>query len=291
MVIVRLSGGLGNQMFEYAMARTVAHRRHTSVRLDFKYLKADRKRRYGLGAWNVNTRPASSLDYLRVAMGGWRCVLKGPCPYYAKPYVYEQSFCFDSNALQAPRHCVLAGYWQSERYFKEIEPIIRQEFTLRMEPSAETQQTACAIRASNSVFLHIRRGDYIADPETKRVHGSCSIQHYENAAAHIARVVDRPHFFVFSDEPSWARESLKLPFPMTIVNHNPPGNSGSPGREHEDMWLMTLCRHAILANSSFSWWGAWLNPDRNRVVIRPKRWVQDPQFEPKDLIPESWIAI
>jgi hypothetical protein len=186
---------------------------------------------------------------------------------------------------------LLIGYWQSEKYFKEIEPIIRQEFTLRTEPSAQTQHTARAIRASSSVFLHIRRGDYVGEPKTNKIHGACSMQYYQNAAAHIARAVRRPHFFVFSDEPLWVRENLKLPFTMTIVDHNPPGDSHAPGCEHEDMWLMTLCRHAILANSSFSWWGAWLNPERDRIVIRPQRWAQDTKFEPQDLIPDSWITI
>ena len=292
MVIVRLNGGLANQMFEYAMARTVAHRRRTSVRLDFQYLEADRKRCYSLGAWNVNVTPASNLDYLRLRLAGkWRRMLKRSGPYYSEPYVYEQSFSFDPDALKASRHCLLIGYWQSEKYFKEIEPIIRQEFTLRTEPSAQTQHTARAIRASSSVFLHIRRGDYVGEPETNKIHGACTMQYYQNAAAHIARAVHHPHFFVFSDEPLWVRENLKLPFKMTIVDHNPPGDSHAPGREHEDMWLMTLCRHAILANSSFSWWGAWLNPERNRIVIRPKRWAQDTRFEPQDLIPDSWITM
>ncbi len=292
MVILRLNGGLANQMFEYAMARTVAHRRRTSVRLDFQYLEADHKRCYSLGAWNVNVAPASSLDYLRLRLAvKWSRMLKRAGPYYAEPYVCEQSFCFDPDALKAPRHCLLIGYWQSEKYFKEIEPIIRKELTLRVEPSAKTQEVARKIRASNSVFVHVRRGDYVSDPDSNKAHGTCSTQYYENAAARIARTVDRPHFFAFSDEPRWVRENLNLPFPMTLVEHNPPGDSQAPGREHEDMWLMTQCRHAILANSSFSWWGAWLNPERNRIVIRPKRWAQDTRFEPQDLIPDSWITM
>lgn len=292
MVIVRLNGGLANQMFEYAMARTVAHRRQTSVRLDFQSLNADRKRCYCLGAWKINAAPASSVDYLRLrCVSKWHRMLNRPGPYYAEPYVSEQSFGFDSNVLKAPRHCLLIGYWQSEKYFKEIEPIIRREFTLRAEPSAKTQEVAREIRASNSVSVHIRRGDYVSDPDSHRAHGTCSTQYYENAAAHIARRVDHPHLFVFSDEPQWVRENLNLPFSMTFVDHNSPGDSQAPGREHEDLWLMALCRHAILANSSFSWWGAWLNPEHNRIVIRPKQWARDPRFEPRDLIPDSWIAL
>jgi Glycosyl transferase family 11 len=292
MVIIRLQGGLANQMFEYAMARTVAHRRGTCVGLDFQNLSADLKRCYSLDAWNVNVTRASNLDHVRLQFARkWRRILKRSGPYYSEPYVCEQSFCFDPDALKAPGHCSLTGYWQSPKYFEEIEPIIRQEFKLRREPSAETQRTAEAIRASYSVFLHVRRGDYVAEVQTNEVHGVCSLEYYQNAAEYIARAVHQPHFFVFSDEPQWVRENLKLPFTTTVVDHNPPGDSETSGREHEDMWLMTLCRHAILANSSFSWWGAWLNEEGNRIVIRPKQWALDARFEPQDLLPGSWITM
>jgi hypothetical protein len=218
-------------------------------------------------------------------------VLKRSDPYYARPVVYEQSFCFDPDALRAPRDCLLIGYWQSEKYFKEIEPILRHEFTLRMEPSAKSQEVARAIQASSSTFLHIRRGDYVADSNINKVHGTCSMRYYEDAVNYIGRAVHDPHFFVFSDEPRSVLEQLKLPFPMTVVDHNHPGNAQSPGREHEDLWLMTLCRHAILANSTFSWWGAWLNPSRDRIVIAPGQWFQSLKHETRDLIPQDWIQM
>ena len=293
MVIVRLNGGLGNQMFEYAMARTVAHRRHTSVRLDFRVLEADRQRCYGLDAWNVNAQPASRFELFRVqlAMRVHRA-MRPSAPYYERPIVYEKSHRFDGDALKARRDCLLAGYWQSEKYFNEIESTIRAEFTLRAKPAAKTEMIADAIRyQSNSVFLHVRRGDLVADPVTSRLHGSCSLAYYQDAVSHVARSVDRPHFFVFSDEPEWVRENIGLPFPMTIVDHNRVGNSRSPGSEHEDLWLMTLCRHGILSNSSFSWWGAWLNPVRERVVIAPKQWVNELDLDLRDLIPEAWIRM
>jgi hypothetical protein len=289
MVILRLHGGLGNQMFQYAMARTVALRRGTSVKIDLRALEADRKRCYSLGSWNVNATLASNIDVLRIRVA-WKLyrVLKRSGPYYARPLVREQYHHYDPNALDAPRSCLLMGYWESERYFKEIEPVIRREFTLRTEPSSATQEIGRAIQSSNSVFVHIRRGDRVADHEPNETYGVCSMQYYERAAAHIARAVDSPHFFVFSDEPQWARENFVLPFPITVVDHNRPGNSQTPGSEHEDLWLMGLCRHAIIANSTFSWWGAWLNPARARIVIAPKQWSK---YNPVDVIPENWIRI
>jgi hypothetical protein len=292
MVIVRLNGGVGNQMFQYAMGRTVAHRRRTSVRFDFRSLDGNARRCYSLGAWNVEAAPASMRDLLSVRIASCleRILMRGR-PYYARHTVCEQSFSFDPDALNAPGNCLLMGYWQSEKYFKEIEPILRHEFTLRMEPSAKSQEVARAIQASNSTFLHIRRGDYAADPMINKVHGTCSMRYYEDAVNYIGRAMHDPHLFVFSDEPRWVREHLKLPFPMTVVDHNHPGNAQSPGREHEDLWLMTLCRHAILANSSFSWWGAWLNPERNRIVIAPERWFRSPNNDTRDLIPDNWIRM
>ena len=228
MVIVRLNGGLANQMFEYAMARTVAYRRETSVKLDFQDLNAGGNRCYSLGAWNVNATSASTVDLFRVRVAMELCrVLKRSDPYYARPVVYEQSFCFDPGALRAPRDCLLIGYWQSEKYFKEIETIIRREFTLRTEASARSQEIARAIQASNSAFLHIRRGDYVSDPKINKIHGTCSMRYYEDAVNYIGRAVHDPHFFVFSDEPRWVQENLKIPFPMTIVEHNHPGTSQS----------------------------------------------------------------
>lgn len=291
MVIAVLKGGLGNQMFQYAMARTVAQRRGTTVKVDLRAFESDRKRRYSLDAWNVNAAPVSRVELLGLRLGmKVSRKLSRTRPYYTRPVVYEQSSCFDPDALRAPRTCLLVGYWQSEGYFQEIESTIRQEFTLRTEPRTRTREIASAIRGCNSVFVHIRRGDYLADPEVNEVHGTCSMQYYEEAASYVGRVVENPHFFAFSDEPEWLQQNLKIPFSMTVVDHNEPGNSDTPGYEHEDLWLMAQCRHAILANSSFSWWGAWLNPVRERVVIAPKQWVKS-RYDMRDLIPDDWIRI
>ncbi len=290
MVIVRLNGGLGNQMFEYAMARTVAHRRRTSVRVDLLSLNADRKRCYALGAFKVQGKFASDIDLLSIRIAArLDRIFKPSKPYYAQRVVREQSICFDGDALRAPRHCLLIGYWPSERYFKEIADVIRQDFTLRDEPSVKTGDLSRAVRGTNSVFVHVRRGDYVHDSASNQAHGTCSLEYYQQAACYVARLVHQPHFFVFSDEPDWVRRNLNLPFAMTIVDHNPPGDARTPGREHEDLWLMAQCRHAILANSTFSWWAAWLNPERSRIVVRPKRWATDRRFEPE--IPDDWIAL
>jgi hypothetical protein len=279
-------------MFQYAMGRTVAHRRRTLVRFDLSSLQVSPRRCYNLGVWNITATPASIRDLLpfRIAAPLER-ILKRTKPYYARHTVYEQSFNFDPNALNAPRNCLLRGYWQSEKYFKEIQADIRLEFTPRTAPSAKTCAISRAIRASNSVFVHIRRGDYVSEGSVNRVHGTCSLEYYRDAVACVERMVYQPHWFVFSDDPKWAQENIKLSSPVTMVDHNAPGNSHGPGMEHEDMWLMSLCRHSILANSSFSWWGAWLNPERDRIVIAPRQWFRSSRNDVRDLLPDSWLRM
>jgi len=273
MVIVRLMGGLGNQMFQYAMGRALAHARQAPVKVDFELLKADAKRTYALDGWNVSAPVATPFEVLRIRAANklsWK--LKPSAPFYVRPVLREQTFLFDPDALRAPQRCLLIGYWQSEKYFKNIEATIRQEFTLRIAPGDKTQEVARAIQSCNSVCVHVRRGDFISEPHTQQAHGTCSLEYYRQAAEYIAQRIPDLRFFVFSDNAQWVRENLALGVPITVIDHNPPGDGHAPGREHEDMWLMSLCKHAVLANSSFSWWGAWLNPVRDRIVVAPRQW-------------------
>jgi len=288
MVIVRLMGGLGNQMFQYAMGRALASARQVPVKLDFEYLKSDAKRAYALHGWNISAPFATPFELLRIRVANklsWK--LMPSAPFYVRPVLREQAFLFDPDVSRAPRRCLLVGYWQSEKYFKNIETLIRQEFTLRVAPGDKTQEVARAIQSCNSVSVHVRRGDFISEPRTQEAHGTCSLEYYRQAAEYIALRIPDLRFFVFSDDPQWVRENFALGFPTTVVDHNPPGD----GREHEDMWLMSLSMHAVLANSSFSWWGAWLNPVRDRIVVAPRQWFGSLGHDTRDLIPEHWIRM
>lgn len=215
--------------------------------------------------------------------------LRPATPYYRRLVVREPGGYFDANIWQAPRHCMLVGFWHSEEYFKDIECSLRREFTLRAAISEDSAKVADQIRNVNSVFVHIRRGDYVSDAGINRDFGICSIEYYQSAVEYIKRQVMRPHFFVFSDEPEWARDNLKLSAPVTVVDHNRPGDGLAPGREHEDLWLMSLCQHAIIANSSFSWWGAWLNAATDRIVIAPRNWFRT--LASTDYVPARWIKM
>jgi hypothetical protein len=141
------------------------------------------------------------------------------------------------------------------------------------------------ISAANAVSLHIRRGDYVSNAKFNAAHGTCDLDYYARAAAFVAERVGDPVIYAFSDDPAWVAENLKLPFEMRFVDHN----DGSTA--HEDLRLMATCKHHIIANSSFSWWGAWLNPLKDKVVAAPTQWFADPAKSNPDILPQSWHAV
>jgi len=296
MVIVRLIGGLGNQMFQYAAGRSLALRHGTTLKLDISGFEQYPLRRYSLGCFNIceefatpeevarlKSPPRSRL--VRLVRRAWR-KLTGPTPYYRQPVFYESMLhSFDPNIWKTPKHVYLDGYWQSEKYFKDIEQLIRDEFTIRIDQDSHSRKIAAMIAATNSVSIHVRRGDYVSNPVTNRVHGVCELEYYMKCVHYIEDKVESPDFFVFSDDPDWVVENLRLPFPMTFVTHN------GGGREYEDLRLMSLCKHHIIANSSFSWWGAWLNANSGKVVLAPWQWFNDRARDTRDLLPDSWIKV
>ena len=202
-------------------------------------------------------------------------------------YVREKHQHFDPDLLNASDYVYLDGFWQSEKYFSDIEEILRQEFTLKLPQSALFDQISEAIASTCPVSLHIRRGDMANNPETNRLHGTCSLDYYDRAVQHIAKHVSQPHFFIFSDDPIWVKEHLNLSFPSTLVSY------GSSLHDYEELHLMSRCHHHITANSSFSWWGAWLNPKPDKIVITPKKWFGDfaDDHDTKDLIPDNWLRL
>lgn len=282
MVTVRLLGGLGNQMFQYAVGRAIAHRRGTSLALDVSAYPDHKQRRYSLGVFkiveNFASRRAPRPSLLRSWAQRWRL------PAFTYLLVERKYFSFDPTVLDAPGNVYLDGYWQSERYFKEIEPVIRREFRWKEEPGPKNAEMANRIKAANAVAIHVRRGDYVHDPKTHELHGVCPPEYYREGARLIAAREPNPQFFVFSDDPEWVQANLELEGPTTYVNLN------SIDTGYEDLRLMALCRHHIIANSSFSWWGAWL-ANSGGMVVAPQRWLRSKEYDIPDLIPEGWVRL
>ncbi len=196
----------------------------------------------------------------------------------------EPHFHYWPGICNVPLPNYLMGYWQSERYFADVAQTIRTDFTFRQPMIGRNHELVEEIGAVNAVSLHVRRGDYANNLRTKATHGVCPLDYYEAAIRYIAERVEAPHYFVFSDDMEWVRANLRIQLPCSYVDHNQGAES------YNDMRLMSLCKHHIIANSSFSWWGAWLNPCDDKVVVAPKNWFANSN-DTKDLLPFGWATL
>jgi hypothetical protein len=292
-VYTSLIGGLGNQMFQYAAGRALALRRNTPLRLDISSFSSYRIHQgfelQRVFACTAETAGASDINRLL----GWqsrpffRRLLAHPAfsALRRNEFVVEPHFNFWPGIDEVPMDCYLAGYWQSEKYFRDQAPTIRQDFTFRQPLSGQNQSLADMIARENAISLHVRRGDYASNPQSNATHGTCSPDYYRAAVRYVAERTENPHFWIFSDDMAWTKEQLKLDFPCRYVEHNQGAES------YNDMRLMTLCRHHVIANSSFSWWGAWLAAHPARIVVAPERWFRGAPHDSSDLIPENWVRL
>ncbi len=290
-VITRLNGGLGNQMFQYAAGRALADRLGAPLKIDLSEFETYRLRRFELNQFTINAgiATAEELSGLIINPSRFQRILGRLAVSLwfgsSNTAFKERKFSYD-DIFEKIRHPVyLNGYWQSEKYFKSAEDKLRGELCLVDKLDEASQKILDRILQCPAVSLHIRRGDYITNPSAALVHGVCSLDYYYSAIGHITAHVENPHFFVFSDDPQWAKDNLKISYPVQFVEAN------GPDRGAEDMWLMKSCKHHIIANSSFSWWGAWLNDRRDKIVIAPRIWFLDKKVDTKDLIPEQWHRI
>ena len=293
MIISKIIGGLGNQMFQYAAGKRLSLHRGTTLLLDTSAFTEYRLREYGLDCFSFATNNATDLELRRVlpasgsplktavnALKIWSKSLERPIPL-----IRERHFNFDPSILELSDNTCLEGYWQSEKYFRDIEPVIRNDFTFRHKPDAENQRILETIRGVNSVGIHIRRGDYVENGRTNEIHGVCSEEYYRRAVERITGSVSTPRYFIFSDDIAWAKKAMSFLSPVSFIDNN------VSAHHHEDMRLMANCKHHIIANSSFSWWSAWLNADPNKIVIAPKHWFIDFAKDTRDLIPSDWIRM
>jgi hypothetical protein len=283
-VVVGLSGGLGNQMFQYAAGRSLAVRLGVPLVLDLSWFGGQVERRYALAQFNIEAAERFQCTWLpprgralaSLLSRRWLPRIMG-VPVWREPHFnYSSHF----SALSEP--VFLEGYWQSERYFPAIRSLLLQEFALR-----EPLPPACAklledIGVCDAICVHIRRGDYLSNPVAAKVHGTCSVDYYYAGVGELCQGLARPHCFVFSDDPAWVRASLAFDCPMTVVEVNGPDDA------HLDLALMTACCHFLIANSSLSWWGAWLGNYAVKKVIAPARWFLAVDKDTRDLLPESW---
>ena len=293
MIISRITGGLGNQMFQYAAGRALALERGSSWRLDISdFTNYNHQQGFELERiFHCLVAFASNGDVR--GMLGWqhsslsRKILsrRSMRVLRHKQFIIEPHFHYWPEINNAPRDCYLSGYWQSEKYFKMYARVIRADFSFQLPLTNRNAEIAEKIAQVNAVSLHVRRGDYASNPKLLAKHGVCPLTYYEAAIQYITAHIAAPHFFVFSDDMDWVRANLQIKQPCYYIFHNRGVES------YNDMRLMSLCRHHIIANSSFSWWGAWLNPSPAKIVLAPQRWFNDYPVNLEDLLPAGWIPL
>jgi len=289
-IIVKLNGGLGNQMFQWALARMIEERTDIKTLLDMSYFKKGYARAYQLGIFKLKASfvedfwTKSKLElmwFFRKQITWGRCL---GINLYS-----ESCFQFDSNINRVKPNTHVEGFFQSERYFKSIENILRNDFAFVEPPEGENRKLVQQIQATNSISLHIRRGDYVQKKRYQNAYADCSLDYYKRGVEHIMELLENksvpPVLYIFSDDIDWVKNNLKLPYESIYVAHN------TGDKSYEDMRLMSLCKHNIIANSSFSWWGAWLNKNPDKVVIAPQKWFNDEKIVQTDIIPETWIRL
>src|SRR5579864_3361982 len=292
MVVVKLIGGLGNQIFQYAIGRKISKTHDVELKLDVTSFDTYKLHSgYALDAFNIKAGIATPADIGRLI--GYPTpihkVLRRMLGPGAK-HVLEPHAHFADGIRGVSDDCYLEGYWQSEKYFSDLRADLLNELKLKRPLEGMNTECAALIADTNSVSLHVRRGDLVSNLQFNKVHGTCSPEYYAAAIAHVWRVQGTPHLFVFSDDIPWARKAIQPDCPITFVDHN------DSAAAHEDLRLMSLCRHNIIANSTFSWWGAWLNRNPQKTVICPKKWFADPSAVQdydkflSDLLPNSWVA-
>lgn len=290
MIISNIIGGLGNQMFQYAMGKSLSINKNEHFKIDVRNFKKY-FRNFELNdvfKCEINLASKTDLDTILSWQNNFffqKILKKKQFKFLRKNnFIVEPHFHYWKDVNKLKKNIYLYGYWQSEKYFINNEKNIRKNFQFKQPLIDKNLKISNGIKNSNSVSLHIRRGDYLTDKKNLFV-GVCSIDYYKKAISIISSKIKRPVFYIFSDDMEWVKKNFTINFNFELIDHN------NGYKNHFDLQLMSLCKHNIIANSSFSWWGAWLNSNTNKIVIAPQKWFQHGSLNTKDIIPNSWLKI
>jgi len=288
MIYLRLYGGLGNQMFQYAFGYALSKKYDKRLVIETNYFSENTKlctpRSFELDVYKI-TSQITKLPFFAHSKILVKIFQKFPVfNIFSKvKYFPEKSFTYNDILIKPSLDYFFDGYWQSFKYFEEYREELLQVFSnISVDPINAALMSR--ISNNNSISVHIRRGDYVTNNIASSHHGTCSLDYYRDAINYFQSLHKDACFFVFSDEPQWAKDNIVFPPTTTFINHNTGKNS------YLDMHLMSKCRHNIIANSSFSWWAAWLNSNDHKIVIAPMKWFNT-EVDTTDLIPPTWIRL
>lgn len=293
MIIVRLKAGLGNQLFQYATGRSLACFHNTALKLDLSSYRSDDFRQYALSRFRVEENIATDGDMADVKAVPSRSlgrmfyrVREALVPRFRRRVFEENELgVYDPSIRKTGPSVYLNGYWQSEKYFLDIREILLREFTLKEPPEEINRGLLEQIDDTLSVSVHVRRADYLIHAETAKRYLTCGIDYYRDAILRMTQKLRlKPHFFIFGDDMEWAKGNLPLSQNTTYVSHN-------QQKDYEDLRLIMACKHHIIANSSFSWWGAWLGNHPDKTVIAPKYYFKDRKLTMNDWYVPSWLRL
>ncbi|MEY2811468.1 MAG: hypothetical protein RI991_463 [Bacteroidota bacterium] len=285
MIITELNGGLGNQLFQYAAGLSLALKHQTTLKVSIQFKNNDTSRNLGLSHFNTNIIEANQEEINQFySSSTLNRSLQALLPPPFKHYFREKHFAYQSGFNKLGPNVYLKGYWQSELYFSSIIDQVKATFTLKPEYYSSVLSLIEEIKTSESVSIHIRKGDYLLHPYSE-YYASLESAYYITAIAALQEQHPQLKLFVFTDDPNWVNENLHLASPYRLI-------SGiETSSMYEDFQAMLSCKYHIIANSSFSWWTAWLSAREGKKVIAPKQWFKNGPTDTQDLVPKSWLIV
>jgi len=296
-ITVNIIGGLGNQMFQYAFAYSVSRKLNQSFALDISdfetywhpYKPNTCWHPYQLNVFQIEGDESIPCEIKFKKRNLFNRVIKKikivKSKFLVKGYYQERHHHFDKDVFGIRNDVYFIGYWQSESYFKEYKSELLKKFTLKKPLCSKAQAYKEAILSKNTASLHVRRGDYANNKSINNFHGVCSLEYYQKAVKYITYSFPEICFYIFSDDLDWAKTNFNFIKNKIFVE----SNGDIPN--YEEMHLMSLCKHNIIANSSFSWWGAWLNKNDEKIVIAPEKWFNDTLYDTTDIAPKGWVRL
>lgn len=285
MIIVRMVGGVGNQLFCYAYAKSLQQKGY-DVKIDISTFKFNKIDSYEFDKYNIDIPISTQKENEILFNNSSLSKILKRFGIDISNKVREKSLLFDESLLRINDNSYVDGYFQNEKYFYDIREIILEQISINRPLSNFTKSIQKKINSlNNTCSIHVRRGDMANDINVK-IHGVCSVEYYNNAIEYLKNKLGEVNYFIFSDDFEWCRSNLKIDNAIFV-------ESDEHRIAHEDIYLMSLCDHNIIANSTFSWWGAWLNDNESQISIAPMEWFKDKKYQKQsqDIVPNRWIKL